>query len=239
MRALILRKQPYGESDLIIQFFLESGRIGSGFAPGARKSRKRFPHQFHPAGIYNIQTAREFETGTLLRIQGCDLEAFHSKLTDDLELWTRWSMVLEWILADEGQGFEFEEVLTLMKEMAEGQNTWAFYKFFILQMQVHGLLPRLDRCIICSEALNDRVVFSVSEGGVGHSRCIQGVSISSETLQSLFRILDPSKSLSQVVQNKGSAQLHHELDQIMVPFLSFHLGRSLRAHRLFNEINVK
>lgn len=230
MRALILRKQPYGESDLIIQFFLETGRVGSAFAAGARKSRKRFSHQFHPAGIYRVSAARDFEGTGLQRLHTCELESFYPALVENLELFTRWSMVVEWILADEGQGFDFLEVEMLMKEMAAHSSPWAFHRFFMLQMQVHGLLPRLDQCIVCENPLQNEAVFSMSEGGVGHPHCLRGFQVSVATLN-LLRGLSDTKLQAQKFEAHAL-----ELDQIMVPFLSYHLGRALKAHRFFDQI---
>lgn len=233
MRALILRKQAYGESDLIVQFFLETNQVVSGFAPGARKSRRRFSHQFHPAGIYQLEAPRHFEPGVLIRIQRCDLEFVYSKLTENIDRWTRWAMVLEWILADEGQGFEFEVVLKLMHDMAETESSWSFYRFFVLQMQSHGLLPRLDQCVSCGQPVKSRAIFSVAEGGVGHPECVHGLALSEGTLDAIFQMLDPLKSTELLERH------HLELDQIMVPFLSYHLGRSMKSQRLLNEIRTQ
>jgi DNA repair protein RecO (recombination protein O) len=236
MRALVLRKLPFGESDAIVHFLLEDGRRVSGFAPGARRSKKRFPHQFHFAGLFHVETHREFQENKMTRLHSCDLLHFEAKLSENMESLSRWMMVLEWIQSDESVHFDFEEVLSVMKALAEG-NYLFFHRFFLLQMKRHGLFPKLDACVICDKELTGILKFSLAEGGAVHAICGSGMKLDLAALHFMRESLeDSADSVSEGrSQNLNSHQIH-QLDGLTVPFLEHQLGRNLKSRRFFLQL---
>jgi len=228
MKALVLKKTPYGESDLIIQFFCEDGQVRSGFAAGARKSKKRFSHHFHIAGIYEVEWASS--SNKLSRIHRCELLECLFFISDKLETLNRWMMVIEWISVDEMEGFQFEEVLTLMRSLESEEGLTHYHQFFVKQIMRHGLRPQLNECVVCHKPV-ERTVFSLQEGGLSHKECAPGESLSEPSLSFLKACFEE--------KGKGQKLSRHsleELDQITLPYLELQLERSLKSRRVFEKL---
>src|SRR4051812_41931824 len=113
VKAFVLRKTSFGESDLIVQFLLETGKVISGFAGGGRRSKKRFSHQFDITGVYEVEWHRAIEEKKLTRLHRCDLLNHDSELSQNLEALCRWAIVLEWISLDAEHEFDFAEIYRL------------------------------------------------------------------------------------------------------------------------------
>jgi len=225
-KALVLRKIAYGESDLIIHFLLHTGERFSGFAAGGRRSRKRFPHQFHPGGIYDLHFSRRPLRGRLSRIQCCDLIRFVGSVTKDIQSYSRWMTLLEWIEVEEGSLISFEEVLAVMESLHEPQGIFKYHGFFINRMKEHGVLPNLDHCGACGKPLKEPLRFSFEEGGFCHAHCSSGLLVSGFTLK-----------FFQTLSEKGGDP--REMDRICVPFLEHQLGRNLKTYSFFVQLAHK
>ncbi|MBN8555717.1 MAG: DNA repair protein RecO [Deltaproteobacteria bacterium] len=231
----MLKKLPFGESDLIVHFLLEDCRRVSGFAPGARRSKKRFPHQFHFAGIYEIESHREFQDAKLTRLSRCDLVHFEAVLSENIENLSRWMMVLEWIHSDESVHFSFEEIHQVMKSLISATSEPAFFHhFFLQQAKRHGLFPKLDACVICNQAFTSSFQFSFSEGGALHSACGRGVPLNLDTISFMQKSL-AAEIFSDFAESALSCA--DQLDAITLPFLEQQLGRSLKTRRFFEMFN--
>ena len=178
-----MRKTSYGESDLIIQFLSDRGCVVSGFAAGAQRSKKRFSHQFHIAGIYKIEWTESASTQKLSRIRTCELVQFIPGLSENFEAMNRWMTVLEWISMDPMGNFNFDEIEGLMKSLSQEEGHGHYYRFFIQQIERHGLVPELGLCVVCQKGLGEHMRFSLHEGGLAHSTCSSGPSLGGEALK--------------------------------------------------------
>lgn len=58
-QAIILRRQPYGETDLIVTFFSEEHGRMSGFAKAAKNSQKRFGSSLEPGSISTLSFTKK------------------------------------------------------------------------------------------------------------------------------------------------------------------------------------
>lgn len=164
MKAVVLRKRPYSETDLIIDFYVEGFGWCTGFASGALRSKKRFPHQFHIAGIYDLNwKANELE-GRLYRIQSCELLHFYSEVGQDLEKLAYWSMIQEWVLQNEMIQLEFKDLQILLDELRGDFASEAFHHFLIQQMKVNGWAPHHEQCSSCHREMDDHIRFSIFQG---------------------------------------------------------------------------
>jgi DNA repair protein RecO len=231
MRALVLRKIPFGESDLILRFLLETGEVISAFAAGGRNSKKRFPHQFNPTGLYDLDGGRKEKTSKLSRISKCDLIDFKSEISDSMEVFCRWAIVLEWISLDEENGFDFEEILNLRETLS--QNLGFYFQFFLQQMKLHGLHPELEKCVICQACVKDRIIFHFEDGGVAHSHCADGEDLSRESLNFI------AATFREAASPDLSAKSIREFDRIILPFLEWQLGRRLKTQKVFADAFLK
>jgi DNA repair protein RecO (recombination protein O) len=228
VKAFVLRKIPYGDSDLIVRFLQENGEVVSGFAAGARKSKKRFSHHFDLTGLYDLEFTGSVSKEKLRRIHRCDLLNYASPLSSNIELLCRWAMVLEWISLDEGHEFDFEEVEELRSRL--GESVENYHVFFIRQMKTHGLLSDLSHCLICGGKLQEQILFNFAEGGAVHTLCGAGKPISLEALEFIQRAMTAERDFPSL-----SAKDLLILDEIIVPFLEWQLGRALRGRKVFAQ----
>lgn len=224
-RALVLQRQAYGESDLVVRFLLDTGEQVSGFARAAKKSRRRFPHQFHSSGIYDLDFKASSGRGELSGIQFCELKEFSESLSQDWEQWTRWSCILEWIRFHPETRFSFSHLRDLLLEAKPQKFKRAFFDFFWDQIQEAGLSPELSDCVVCRKPLQSPEAFSASEGGVCHLRCEPSAVACSKEL------VDYLRGLSMEL----SAKSFEELDRILIPLIETQLGVDLKSFRLLRR----
>lgn len=235
MKALVLKKIPFGESDLIVHFLLENNEILSGFAAGGRRSVKRFSHQFHIAGLYDVEWSQVPSKQKLTRLSRCELLEVAPVLVSNavsLEVLSRWATVIEWVFTVEGEQVSFEEVLALQRSLGSREGVGEYHSFFFRQMQSHGVGPELDHCVGCRRPVHESVVFSLSEGGVGHSACVSGIPLSPETLNYL------RQSGSRTSGSGLSIHVLTQLDQITLPYLARQMGQTLKSHSFFERLNL-
>jgi len=225
MKALALRRTSYGESDLVVQFFTEQSSLLSAFARGARNSKKRFPHRFHPGGLYDIELQERGQMPSLLR---CELSDYDSQLMDKEEKFFRWMMVIEWLSLEHPHAPSFSEVLALREAMKGETSESAFHSFFIRETVEHGFEPELQVCVHCREDVLEEIRFSLIEGGLIHKRCGSGLSLSQESHRFMKESLS---SLSGAL----SESMAKELEPITIPYLEMQLGRPFRTRQVFRE----
>lgn len=230
MKGFVVKRTPYGESDLILHILLEDNRFISAFAPGARKSKRRFPHQFDLTALYTWEFARSPQANRLTRVTKAEIQSWRSQISARMDAWARWSLILEWIAVQEEATVSFEELFELREALCEEQLPISFHKFFVLQMKRHGVFPELEICGHCGSKSSETMDFNLGFGHFSHSQCSPGLLVSSETRRFLENggIGDFSDS--------EQKRLCTELDAISVPYLTMQLGRSLRSQSFFEQL---
>jgi DNA repair protein RecO len=231
VKALVLHKRAYSETDLIIQFFTEHGQILSGFGAGAQRSQKRFPHRFHPAAIYELEWGASHSTQKLSRIKSCDLIEGPHLDANKFEALNRWMIILEWLRLDEAGGHSFDELVLTLKSLGLDELR-KYHEFFLNQIMSHGLLPELEKCVVCGGPDADH--FSLSEGGLSHIGCSHAIRISTPTLEYLRTYFAEKEAIEE--PSLGCLQ---ELDLLSLPYLEQQLDRPLKSRRVLEEIRFK
>lgn len=232
MKAIVLKRVRYGESDLILHFLLESNTVLKGFAPGARQSNRRYPHRFDLSGIYNIDQPSTAPGERLIRLGDVELVEFAPEFRADVVLMARWAMILEWISQDLEQSLTFDHLIQLRADL-RCQNLESFHDFFWQIVVEEGIAPSIDQCAICHQSdVLDEGAFGAQ--GFMHSRCGSGISLQAETLNWILRRLD----LKERPAVFGPAILK-ELDVITVPYLQQQLGRSLKSFEFFQQLGLE
>lgn len=231
MKAFVLNKWPYSESDWIVEFYVESEKVLQAFAVSARRSRRRFPHQFHAAGLYELEVSDT-------RIKRCDLLHFYENLPKDLEIWSRWLCILEWLRRDQANSSHFEEISKLAEsfDRAEDSAERDFYVFFIIQLERHGLLSEMKKCLRCLKEFqaSDELVFAFGEGGLCHRHCREGVAFSAEAAFFVQKVLE--EGASTLNSRDWLPETFEVLEQTLVPFLEFQLGQKLKSFHFLQKI---
>lgn len=230
MKALVLRKYPFSEADLIVHFLLEDGSRASGFGASARRSKRRFPHQFDSLGVYEVEFSTNSQNN-LRRIRSCELLDYSFVLSNHVESLSRWATLLEWLSFEEAGDFYFEELLELRRSLADCERgPSAYFSFFLKELQIHGVFPHVSDCARCHGSLvGSPFVFNFDEGGVLHDVCSrEGISLTFETLSFLQNFSLKTHTLKPIH--------YSDLDRLIVPFLEKHLGRQLKSHRFLRDV---
>ncbi len=225
----MVKRVLYGESDLVLKVLLEDSRLVSFFAAGARKSKKRFPHQFDLTGLYQFEAP---EGSQLMRLQSAELIDWRPELGRDLETWARWSLVLEWVHGDESSPPSLMGLLKLRDALAESPSAgiYAYHLFWLERMQTHGIRIRVDECVVCHRPLGLPAHFVLGQMGLTHERCARGLRLSLETIEFLAQKTEGQRLKSLTLETAS------QLDSLSLPYLSQALGRTLKAQDVFWQL---
>lgn len=230
----MLNKRPFGEADLIVDSLLENGRIESAFAVSARRSKKRFPHRFHIAAIYELEWVKSTYEGQMRRLQRFDLLEYFPSLVGDLELLSRWMNVLEWVWKHEKEQHDFQRITQLLRSLSEDRDVQNYHQYFLSEVRAHGFSPELESCVVCGRAVSMPAHFSFSEGGVTHPPCEVGVELT-EGLLEFLRLSLQQNSMSEV---RLSSEELGRLDEISLAFLEYQLGCQLKSRSFLQELRA-
>lgn len=231
MKAIVLRKTIFGESDFVLQFLLETGESRSFFAAGARRSNKRFPHRFDMSGIYDIDWRDSLGAERLMPLTRADLIDHAIELTGNIERWTRWLLIMEWLSYQETHGIGFQELVQLRSDLTFSSVAGlSFHRFVLDQIRAHGLTPDWDECVVCHEVIHGRREFVMSLTGVSHRGCHHGLPLSEDSMAFL------KSNMADLESVEKKEIIIDELDQITFPYLSMQLGRALKAQSFFEQL---
>ena len=238
MKALVIRKRDFGESDLIVEFLCETGALHSGFAASAKRSRRRFPHQFFLPAIYNVEWTRSAQGGQLKRIASCELDQAFPKIADHIEDYARWASLLEWMARshDElGQSLNYFEALCGVLHSSESnQFHTAYHRFLIEEMRRHGVNPDLKDCGSCHKAIHAESNFSVLEAKVFHTDCRPGWRLTLKARDFFCHVLsDESRIEDPPFLSTEDLQC---LDATTLAFLTTQLGLELKSQNFLRQI---
>ena len=238
MRALVIRKRDFGESDLIVEFLCETGALHSGFAASAKRSRRRFPHQFFLPAIYKVEWTRSAQGGQLKRIASCELDQAFPKIADHLEDYARWSSLLEWMARSHnelGQNLNyFENLCAVLRASESHQFHSAYHRFLIEEMQRHGVHPDLKNCGSCHQAIYAESNFSIIEAKIFHMDCRPGWKMTVKARDFFCQVLtDESGAEDLPLLSTEDLQC---LDATTLQFLTTQLGLELKSQNFLRQI---
>lgn len=141
----------FGESDRIVHLLTHEGRF-SGFAPAARKSRRRFGGSLEPFTTVRVELGRRRSNG-LATLASAEPLRLRLALTHDLDGLTlaAYACELSLRLSPEGAPTELPSLLeAVLDEILEAGASIARRRAFELGvLQALGTRPRLDACPRC------------------------------------------------------------------------------------------
>lgn len=235
MKAIVLKKRAYGDFDLIIDFFLESNERLSCFASGARKSKKRFPHQFHPMAIYDLDLGPQRDSGHLQRLISAELLEFFGGYDLQIESFSRWSIIQEFCLLESCDGVSFEKVCFILRNLPLNPRLDEYLEFFNEQMISHGLQPQIEHCVFCGEGFvsNQKPLsFIFHEGGLAHRSCAHGFPIHPASFEYLKNRFHGAGSSLLV----PSPSTFLEMEELLIRYLEIHLEKNLKSHLFLQQL---
>lgn len=194
--ALVVRYVNYGESDRIVTILTPAHGLCSGFAHGARNSKRRFGPALQLFSRINILW-QEGRYGSLRLLKEAELLEPAERVMPNLEAWALAAYASELVVALFPEEQAIPEVYSLLRScfdaLAEGSGLGQIRILYELRLLgVAGLLPHLSHCARCWCPLSEeQMYFDPEDGGAlcfscrGASGALQ---VSPLTLGSLARL---------------------------------------------------
>ena len=243
VEALILKVSPFGEADLIVDFFsLQAGRM-RGMAKGAKKSKKRFVHCLETLNRVRLHLF-EKQNISLTRIdQGELLDPFPG-IRKDYKKWGQAAyfceMVQQLFAVDDANRSVYallaESLKALDQEKGE-QNIYAIFQIRLLHLAGYALY--LTDCLDCGKKAEEigAPLFSLARGGVFCPTCLKGdkgLRISLGSLKSIRQAM--AMDLPQVFRIRFSREIQTEIEGLLVSFAQRIIGKELGSARYLKQI---
>lgn len=233
--AIVLRRQDYRESSLLVTLFTQDlGKI-RGVAKGIRGLRSRFASRLEP-WTENLVVLYEPVRGELFTVAQAELQDGCLALRADLAKGAYATYLSELVDATQAPEDRHASVYGLLREMLRrlgGEESPELLRrtFEVQLLGLSGLLPRLDACVQCSGASAGGWLFSVRLGGVLCRGCAasdpRGVPVSRGAVTTLRRLAASGAALGQRVQCLPAVS--REIGVMLDQALGLSLGRPPRS----------
>jgi DNA repair protein RecO (recombination protein O) len=243
VEAFILQVRPYGEADLIVDFFTsEAGRM-RGIAKGAKKSKRRFVHCLETLNRVRLNLF-EKQNLSLARIDQGELIDPFPGIRTDFKKWGQASYCCEMVKELFAVGDCNPPVFTLLGESLKvleqetgEQNIIAIFQIRLLHLAGYALY--LQDCLGCGRKFEEIAVplFSVSRGGVFCADCLRGekgLRLSQGAIRSILQSM--AMKLPEVFRLRFSRDIHSDIDRILEPFSNRVMGKELGSARYLKQI---
>jgi len=232
--AIALKGKDLGEADRLVTFFTRSSGKIRAVANGARRTRSNMSALVQPFTFSHLSIYRG---SSLARIRSGEIIQGNLKLREDLLLMTASSYFAEMVdfLMEEDDPNEavfalLTNSLTTLKE--RGVESILLRSFEVRLMSILGYRPRLQNCVHCEQETlpgNGKAFFSVSQGGIKCSECVEDDDreISWGTCLVLSRLLEtPWRQLFNLRLDK---KMEKELEKLLAEFIEFRSERQLKT----------
>lgn len=201
-RGIVLKKNPYGDDDLILHFLTEEGLRLSLFAAGGRKSLKRFGTSLD---LFNeLEIHYREKNSNLLSLDSADLITLMEGLRRSIPKFAAACYFTEVILAFLQEREASPNLFQSFLGFLEGLNHPEPLQAHLIPLMEHhfldlfGFKPTLSRCLDCGTGVNSKssYFFEGIKGGVVCSPCAPkgGLSEFPLTYNALRQILGSSSS---------------------------------------------
>lgn len=243
VEAIVLQVRPYGEADLIIDFFSSQwGRL-RGIAKGAKKSKKRFVHCLEPLNRVRLNIF-EKQNISLARIDLGELIDPFPGIRKDFRKWGQASYFCEMIKELFAVGDQNPLVFELIRESLQVLNQEKgdpdiFIIFQVRLLKLAGYALSLNTCLNCGKKAEemDEAFFSPARGGILCPLCLRGdkgIRLSSGAIQSIRQsVIMP---LPQVFRIRFSDEARIEAEDLLGSFSRHIMGKELGSARYLKQI---
>lgn len=237
-KGVVLRTQKLGEADRIITLLTrEHGRIKA-VAKGVRRTKSRWGARLEPTSHVDLQ----LYAGKSLDIvtQAVSLENYGDRLSEDYQLWTVASALLE--AAERFTAHEHEPALQQYLLLVGALKALAYESYdpslildayLLRSLSVAGYAPSLTNCSVCDEE-GPHKFFSLVGGGSVCVNCKPSAAPTPqpETLELMSALLtgDWPSAMQSEPRNR------REASGLIAAYLQWHLERDLRSLPLVERI---
>jgi DNA repair protein RecO (recombination protein O) len=244
LTGLVLRAVDYGESDRVVTLLTrERGKV-SGFARGARASRRRFGGALEPFTLL-VAEARERPNSDMLGLESVSVLRAHGGIRGDLARIACAGYAAELSRELVRDHEPHAELLALLLEYlgaldAGPARPEGLRAFELGALRAAGLMPRVDACVACGGTLaaEGRVRFDPGQGGVLCPPCEPAAApgapwVSVAAAAALARLQAEGLAGASAALPPSVGR---EARDALAAFLEHHLGRRLAARRFLDEI---
>ena len=240
--AIVLRWQPYGESDKIATFLTEDFGKLTGIAKGAKNSRRRFANSLEPLARVRVHF-RQKPTASLAFLESCELLGSTASLSEP----SRFAYASYLVELADRLTLEDDPVRALyvlleeaLAELERGPATTAFLRGFELQLLSRaGFEPQLDHCVRCERAWahGEPVHLSVSHGTLACSSCRRDEESAVAIDAALLPRMAELKALPLAAcRARALGPLARGAGELTSHLLALHLSRPLKSVKLIEQL---
>lgn len=242
-RAVVLRRQEYRNTSLIVTLSTERFGKLQGIAKGIRAARPRFASQMDVCGLNEIVFYEARASSLHLVTQAAlldDLVGHPPRLPRNggpggqanLATWPVASYFAELVdavtVAQEPNPAVFELLLAGLREIAEAPRPEDVARVFEVKMlAASGFMPRLRDCLTCNALIQSTARLSVRLGGLLCPRCTAedraSLAIAPGTVATIAHL--ERSAWAEALRLRLTDHARLELRHILTDFLEFHLDR--------------
>ena len=240
--AIVLKKQEFRETSLIVQFYTrDHGKI-SGILKGIRKDPRKFASTLEPFS-HNEIVFYQKNHSTLHLVSQCDVRANFSNIRQNILKTAIAGLMMELVnsvMPVEDKNLEvFELAIASLKDLETTFNpeiVMMIFKFKILT--ISGFKPHFDSCVSCGQKISGESKFSLNKGGLLCLKCFakdyKARAILKGTVASMLHI-----QRNHFLNNLSLGmhpEIKKELELVLNSFLSFHLEKDFKAERVLDQL---
>lgn len=226
--GIVLRNQPFGESDNIISIFTRNhGRLTC-IAKGAKRSKKRFGVNIQPLS-HSLFKLVDKNINHLLRIDSCETLHFRENLTSSVESFVKSEYALELIYRLLPEREENKQIFELLIWYLDSINSKKISDLRVRAFESRmftllGYKPNLSQCGGCgSDFEGNYIIFKANQGRVYCERCAgkreTGIRVNFSVVQ-LFKQLTESNDI-ELVETLFSDEVKKDLKKILWNFILY------------------
>lgn len=229
--ALLLRKMPYRDADLILSLFTRDMGKVSGLARNAKKSMKRFGGRLEP--FVHLRVSFKEGKGGMKIVEDVDTVRAFQAFMEDLELFTWGSYLLEYTDAVLPQQTPNEELFELLIKTLSGLDSKKSVLPLVLGFQLDALTlsgyePNLASCVDCGSDIPGESYFSVKRGGAVCGNCSSRKNSSLISREFLEDRNSMDVYLSQVLK----------YIKLFTKFTEYHTEKELKSGKFIEELTL-
>ena len=257
--AIILKKIPYSESDLIVWWLTKEGRKQGGFAPSARSSQKRFAGMLDLFNLVEL-VYQERKGSELVLLQNASLQNGMEEIRKDISKFASACYFSEMILEFLQEKQTLPAIHEIFCHFLQSVNQPGPLAPHLIPLMEHQLLtlfgfrPSLSACGKCGKEIRpgERYFFDGRQGSIVCPLCTGPASVDGSTslttmslsngsyplsYESLTHLLksveaNPSEWVSQGWKSDQIAQTRRAFEY----FIQYTAGKPLKSLRFLSQI---
>ena len=239
--AVVLRRYPFSEADLVVVFFTrEFGKLRA-VAAGAKRTRSRLGGALEPLNHVRLRFFLK-EGAELGRVTEC--ETLHSYLgrspsPERLYSFSYLAEIIQEIVQENHTNYLLFRLFLATLEVGEnsepGPLLLRYFEFWTLRLS--GFLPNYGYCSTCERYVKEEGFFADPESGLGRCRdCARerGLRVRSEAAKLLGKIFQLSPA--QFASLPAAAADARDLGRLTQRLLALHLEKKLKSYAFVRKL---